>query len=193
VLDAFEANTQSDFLGTDKTAQCSAVLVNLGEKGLVTVTNNSGGLVYVRFNLKGYAIYETYTSDITYPTDADTIQNPRELLFDLKWMQNPSTGTDIVAVLGAFFSGLHPMPRVKVENRFDLQFEPDLFDIVSADIPKLGLIGESFRVGGIEHQTLTDNCQGIVSTFYLEPYVAGGDYWQWDVASDFDETTIFGW
>ena len=86
------------------------------------------------------------------------------------------------------------MPGVQYENRFDKQFVPDLFDIVTADLPKLGLIGESFRVGGIEHKSVnTDNCQSIRSRFWLEPYVAAGNYMQWDTNSVWNTSTIPGW
>jgi hypothetical protein len=96
-------------------------------------------------------------------------------------------------VLGPFYAGFHPMPSVRYENRFDLQFIPDLFDIATADLTKLGVSGESFRIGGIEHRSMTDNCQSIRSTFWLEPYIAAGNYMQWDTNSAWNTSTVFGW
>jgi len=190
---SFEANTQSNFLGTDKTANCSISVTNLGETALVTLTNNSGSLVYIRFNLEGYAIYENYTSDITYPNDASTVPNPRELVFDLPWQQDPNVGRDIANVMGPFFDQLNLMPHVRIENRPALQFTPDLIDIVTVSIPKIGLSGESFRVGGIELKTLDQNCQSVVTNLWLEPYVSAADYMQWDTASVWDTETVYGY
>lgn len=189
----FEANTLSTFLGTDKTAECTITVESLGETAKVTLVNNSAGNVHIRFELEGFAVYENYTSDITYPNDVSAVANPRELAFDLPWQQDPNVGRDLANVMGPFFAGLHPMPHIRVQNRFTLQFTPDLMDIVSASIPKIGLTGESFRVGGIELKTLTDNCQSVVSDFWLEPYVSADDYMQWDTASLWDTETIFGY
>lgn len=189
---SFEANTQDDFSGTDETADCTVTLENLGETGKVTIVNNSGSTVFCRFSLEGYAVFENYISDITYPEDVTTVRNPRELVFDLKWQQNPNIGKDIVAVMGAFFAGLHPMPTIRLENRFELQFTPDLMDIVTADLPYLGVNGESFRVGGIELMSLNENCQAIRTDLFLEPYVSAGDFFRWETASVFD-TDKFGW
>lgn len=193
VIDSFEANTLSTFLGTDKTADCTTILTDLGETAKVEVINNSGGLVYCRFNLEGYAVYENYVSDITYPEDLSTVTNPRELSFDLIWQQDPNTGRDLADVLGAFYAGLHPMPHVKIVNRAELQFLPDLLDIVSADLPKIGLTGEVFRVGGIEHRTVGESCQEVRTDLFLEPYVSAADFMQWDTNSVFDTSTVFGW
>lgn len=192
-LDAFEANTLDNFSGTDLTSSCTTTIENLGESTKVTIVNNSGSTAHCRFNVVGNAIYETYISDITYPEDVNTVTDPRELTFDLKWLQDPNIGRDIVAVMGAFFAGLHPMPQIKLENRFDLQFIADLTDIVIADLPKLGVTGQSYRVGGIEHQSLTENCQGMLTTLYLEPYVAAGEYMQWDTNAVWDTSTVYGW
>lgn len=85
------------------------------------------------------------------------------------------------------------MPHIKIVNRPELQFAPDLADIVSADLPKLGLIGESFRIGGIEHKSIGENCQMMQTDLWLEPYVAAGDYMQWDTNAVWDTSTILGW
>ena len=122
-----------------------------------------------------------------------TVDAPRELLFDLPWLQDPNIGRDLADVLGAFFAGLHPMPHVKIVNRSELQFAPDLIDIVSADIPALGLNGESFRIGGIEHKTMDEGCQMVQTDLWLEPYVAAGNYMQFDTNSVWDTSTVFGW
>lgn len=195
VISLFQANTQSDFSGTDQTASCVASLTDFGDSGFVQVTNNSAGLVYIRVELDGNAIYEPNVSDVTYPSDITTIRNPRELVLDLPWQQDINVAVDISNVLGSFYAGLHPMPSVKLESQPALQFLPELFDIVTADISKIGLTGVSFRVGGIEHQTDSqfENCQNVQTRLFLEPYVSADNFMQWDTASVWDTDTVPGY
>lgn len=194
-ISVFEANTQSNFLGTDRTSDCTAVLNDFGDTGMVTITNNSAGNVYIKLELEGEAVYEPNASDITYPKDMSTISAPRELVFDLLWQQDVNVARDIADVLGPFYASLHPMPNIKIENRPSLQFGVDLFDIVGVDIAALGISGYTYRVGGIEHATDTrfENCQRVISRLYLEPYISAGDFMQWDTSSVWDTSTVFGW
>jgi hypothetical protein len=194
-ISVFEANTQSDFLGTDETADCVASLTDFGDAGMVEVVNNSGVLVYIRLELEGDAVYEPNALDVTYPKELSGIVHPRELLIDLKWQQDMNVATDLSNVLGPFYANLHPIPSVKLESYPALQFAPELFDIVTADIPKIGLNGVSFRVGGIEHQTGSqfENCQSVQTRLFLEPYVSADDFMQWDGASEWDSETVFGY
>lgn len=188
-------NSQANGSGTDLTGSCTITLTDFGDNGLLEIRNNSGSTVHVtKCQVQGDAIYEVNSSDVTYPANLDDAENMREMILDLLWQQDVNSAVDIANVLGAFYSGLHPMPSVQYENRFDKQFVPDLFDIVTADLPKFGLIGESFRVGGIEHKSVnTDNCQSIRSRFWLEPYVAAGNFMQWDTNSIWNTSTVFGW
>jgi len=194
-ISVFEANTQSNFLGTDETANCVAALTDFGDSGFVEVTNNSAGLVYIRLELEGDAIYEPNVSDVTYPSDLSGISMPRELVLDMLWQQDLNVARDIANVLGAFYGGLHPMPSVKLDSQPALQFAPDLFDIATADLNSIGLNGVSFRVGGLTHETDSqfENCQRVKTRLYLEPYVSADDFMQWDTASVWDESTIFGY
>ena len=167
----YAMNTQSDGGGTNQTASCSVTLNDFGDTGKLVITNNSAGRVYLlTLEVNGDAIYEPNISDITYPKDLSTVKRLRELIFDLLWQQDINVARDIADVLGPFYSSLHPLPSVKIDNRPSLQFPIDLFDIVSVDIEKLGLTGVSFRVGGIEHKSDTqfENCQRILSRIYLE-------------------------
>lgn len=188
-------NTQQDGSGSNLTGSCTVTLTDFGDSAKLTITNNSGSTGYITFlRVRGDAIHEPNVSDVTYPSDPDTVTVPRELMLDLLWQQDINVAVDIASVLGPFYAGRHPMPKVKIQNYPSLQFSPDLFDIVTADLNHLGLIGNSFRVGYIEHQTIaSENCQSVLSTFSLEPYVSADEYMQWDIASAWDSETVFGY
>lgn len=183
--------TSTEGVGTNKTADCTMSISNIGTKALVTIINNSGGTVYLTsYKIRGVAVYEKSASGVTYPADTSTVKKPREFVIDLPWLQNINQAQDYVNVYGPFLDALHPFPVIKVENNFNLQFGIDLFDVVTLTSDKVGIGGVSFRVGGIEHESLDEGCQRVLSTFYLEPYVASGDYGTFPLTWG---TSTFGW
>jgi hypothetical protein len=188
----YTMNTNADGSGTDETANCPVTLSNFGAAGKIEAVNNSGGKVYVTsLNIRGVAVYETNVSDVTYPSNPSTVVQPKLFLMDLLWQQDVNQARDFINVLGPFFAGLHPFPAIEVESNFGYQFGIDLFDLVTLSSDRLGIGGVSFRVGGIEHETMDDNCQRVKTTFYLEPYIGGGTYMTWPGTWGTD--TIFGW
>lgn len=191
----FLVNTAADGSGTNLTASCTVALTDFGDTAKLVITNTSGSTGYITFlRIRGDAIYEPNAADVTYPTDTSSIRLPRELLMDLLWQQDINVATDISNVLGPFYDAAHQIPSLKIDDRPDLQYLADLFDIVSPDIAYLG-IGGSFRVGGIEINTDSqyENCQKVQTIWHLEPYVSASGFMQWDTNSVWDSTTVFGY
>jgi hypothetical protein len=191
----FLVNTLADGSGTNLTGSCTVTKTDFGDTAKLVITNNSGSNGYITFlQIRGDAIYEPNTSDVTYPGDLSTVRSPRELVIDQPWQQDVNVAVDIANVLGAFFGGQHPIPNIKIDDRPALQYAADLFDICSLTSDYLGLNGESFRVGGIEEQTdpQFENCQKVSTRFYLEPYISADNYMQWDTNSVWDTSTVFG-
>lgn len=189
-------NSQSDGLGTDLTSSCTCVMTDFGDTAKLVFTNLSGSTGFlITPKVRGDAIYEVSASDVTYPSNTDTIPKPRELTLDLPWQQDVNSAVDIANVMGAFYSGNHPMPNVSMQDYPDIQFTAELFDIATLALPKLGLSGESFRVCGIEESvnSSSENCQSVITRIYFEPYVSGGDFMQFDTHADWDTTTVFGY
>ncbi len=188
----YTMNTAADGSGIDKTADCTVVATNLGDTCKFVVTNNSGGSVYItKLQVRGVAVYEQNVTDVTCPSDPTTVTQPREFVLDLKWLQDVNIATDSAGVLSVYFEGLNPYPIIQIENRFAYQFGLDLFDTAVTQLTELGISGISYKIGGIEHKSYGDNCQQVVTKFYLEPYPFSGDYWAWDTRSVFD-TDVFG-
>jgi len=142
--------------------------------------------------VRGDAVYELSVTDVTYPKDPSTVDEPREFLLDLPWQQSLSAAVDFAAIIGPYLADEHPFPWIAIDTRPDLQFALELFDVVSLWIDRVGIDGVSFRVGGIQHQASGDNCQQIITTFYLEPYINTGLFWIWPV-TNFGVDTIFSW
>jgi hypothetical protein len=191
----YALNTQRDGLGSDLTGSFTRYFYNFGDTFKIVLVNGSASTAYLTLlKVRGDAIYETDTADVTYPPDTDIVTQPRELFVDLAWQQDVNIAIDIANVQGAFWSTLHPTPIVKIDTRPELQFDLDLFDVVEVNLAAIGLSYATYRIGGIEHRTYgSENCQNVLTTLYLEPYVSAGDYMQWDVNSVWDTSTVFGW
>lgn len=188
----YVAFTNSDGTGTDMTADCEASLTDFGDNAKLTFRNTSGSNFYVTSRqIRGKPIYEENTDDVTYPEDPSTVTDPREFVLDLKWQQSGNVGRDYALVLGTFLDEQHPFPTVKMQGKPDKQFGMELFDAVVLDAEKIGLIGKSFHVGSLEHKSMDENCQSILTTITLESYISSGNYWTWPI-TDFGTDTIFG-
>jgi hypothetical protein len=186
-------NSLADGSGTDYTSSVTVTFTDLGDTCKFMIANNAGVDVYcIKLQVRGYAVHEQNSSDLTYPVDVTTITNQRELKVDLLWLQDINIARDLANVVGFFIASLHPTPVIQIEGRPDIQFTADLFDIVTATAPALGIGGISFRVSGISHKTLVDTCQSVRTTIYLEPYISGSSFWIWPV-TDFGVDTVFGW
>lgn len=190
----YTMNTAADGSGTDKTADCTVTATNFGDTVKFVIANNSGGIVYVtKLQIRGVALYEQDATTLITPSDQSSITMPRELNLDLKWMQSINTTTDIVNILETFFTELHPYPSIQIEGRYEYQFGIELFDFVTLELSKLGISGDSYKVGGIEHKSYGENCQRMITKFHLEsyPFTVFGNAWIWDTASVFG-TNVFG-
>ncbi len=187
----YQMNSASDGSGTDHTGLCTVTLTNLGGVAKTVIHNGSGADTWVLIlRVRGVAIYEKNVLDVTYPADPSTVTQPKLFLMDQRWQQSVNQAADFCTVMGPFFAGLHPFLTIQIESNFDKQFGLDMFDIVTFTSDRLGIGGVAFRVGGIEHKSMDEGCQRILTTFYLEPYVGGGTYGEWPLV--WGEST-FGW
>lgn len=188
----YTAFANSDGTGTNLTANCTMTVTDFGDNAKVVFQNTGGTNFYVtKRQIQGKAIYEENTDDVTYPEDVSTVTDPREFVLNMPWQQSVNVAIDYALVLGQFLDQQHPFPVVRMQGRPEYQFVPDLFDVAALDLEKLNVIGRSFRFGGIEHKSLSDNCQDVASKFFLEPYITSGDYWTWPI-EDFGTDTVFG-
>lgn len=177
--------------GSNVSASCAVTVTALGDRAKRSIRNNSGATAYVQFfKIRGTAVYERNVADISYPKDTSSVVNPRKFFIDLLWQQNANTATDFANLFGPFLDSYHPFPIITLESNYAKQFGIELFDATTLTSSKLGIGGVSFRVGGIEHETLDENMQRVKTTFYLEPYVAGGDYGTFPLTWG---SSTFGW
>lgn len=192
----YTANTLANGTGTDKTSNVSVTLTDFGDTAKIVIVNSDASTVYMTLlKVRGDAIYEASSADITYPTNLDSVVLKKQFLLDLKNQQDINAAISFAGVYGPFLDQQNLFPAIKIENRPTLQYPPDLFDVVSLTVTQKGIDGLSFRVGGIQHQSDASikTCQRVTTTIFLEPYISSASFWVWDTASVFDTSTIFGY
>lgn len=187
----YTINSAANGSGSDVSGSCTVTVTRLGDRAKRVIVNSSGATAYVTsFQITGEAIYERNVSDVYYPRDPTTVDDPSEFFMDLPWQQNVNTAISFADLLGPFLAGQHPFPVIEIESNYSKQFPIELFDVVTFTSNKLGIGGRSFRVGAIEHASLDESLQRFKTSFYLEPYIASGDYGEFPFTWG---TSTFGW
>jgi len=186
----YSANTAADGSGTDLTANFSVAFTDFGTSAKVVVTNNGIVNGYLRLlQISGQPINVPYTGSYI-EQRSDYATNPRTWTLELPWQQTSARSETIASIIADYLDQARLWPMIEVENRFDGQFTPDIFDTVRYSSAYLN-IDDSFRVGKIKEKWISDNGQAVKTTFILEPYIPGPVAWTWPVAT-FGTDTVFG-
>lgn len=174
----FAVNTQADGGGADITADCvRRHSGSISEGLLIWITNNSGAHGYITtLSSSGNAIYAPNTDVREASDDASkALYGARTLTINSRWVESANYAKTLADWLLSELKDPGIYPIVQIEDRSEKQFFPDLYDQIVLTSPKLGIAGELFRIGAIEHQTLDESCQGVRTTFWLEPYMQQED------------------
>lgn len=176
VTNTHVVNSDSGGGGADVTASCPLTVPSdqtTGGGAQITIMNNSGATAYIiSLTATGKAVYPI-NPVVSAATDKASIQRygTRSLVLDSKWMEDSLVARDNAAWLLSELRDPQASPVVQLEDQPAIQFTPDLYDAVDLTIPTLGLDDVRYRLGGIEHQTIGENCQAVRTIFYLEPYM----------------------
>jgi hypothetical protein len=190
----YTMNTAADGSGSDLTGSFSVSFTDFGKTGKITITNNHGSLAgYVTLmQVRGDAIVSPNVSLLIQEDAASQAIYGKTLLrLDNEWYQNTSLANDFTRWLISYMPNPQKFLTVRVETRPDIQFTPDLFDIINVTINRLSISDVNYRVAGIEHNWLTDNGQAVRTEWILEPNPDLSGYWQFDI-ENFGVDTVFG-
>ncbi len=183
----FLANSQSDESGVDLSADISVSLSAQATTATITLSNTGAQLAYVTFlQVRGYALEEGSVSSTATGSGYD--RRPRTLELDLAWQQDANNPEAFAGQMVGFLNTASPFPTVQVEQRPAVQFAADLFDLVDVSLAAIG-ISDTFRLGYIYHEWLTENGQAVRTTWKFEPRL-GYDYMRFP--GTFDNITL-GW
>jgi hypothetical protein len=171
----YTVNDQADGLGVDLTSGCTLTYAAeevSGEGTVLTLTNNSGSDGYIiAFYITG-SKWHHLNPAVRLAEDLDALDAYGLRGFDLDspWFDDTEEAQDIADWLLANLVDASDAPIIRLEAQEALQFGPDLYERIALLAPTLG-IANAFRVGGIEHETVGENCEAVRTTMYLEPYM----------------------
>lgn len=182
----YSAFSQSRGYGTDLTGSILVVMTGYAESARLQLINQGSQLAYINFlQVRGSPLGQVVVT----AQSSLNVRRPQTLSLDLEWQQDANNPASFANRLLNFLSGVGMLPVLVIENRPDIQFAADLFDLVNVNIAALGING-TFRVGSIRYEWTSSNGQIVRTTWKLEPYQLY-DYWRFPVT--FNTTSILGW
>lgn len=187
----YTANTQQDGGGSDLTASFSAVMTKLGIKSKIVMTNNGGtGGFLTMLKQRGDPVTMLdITTAEAINTASKNIYGPRLLDVTLPWAQDVLVANDKAYYLQYLLGSPLAFPVVYHEGRPDVQFDYDLFQVVTLDISEKGLSGDYF-IAGLGLDWLKETGQGVKTSYWLEQKDAGI---YWIFPTRIGQTSYFGY
>lgn len=189
----YTMNTLEDGTGTNLTSSFSVTFTDFGKTGKIIITNNHATLAgYVTLmKVRGDAIDSPDASLlIEEDTTSQGTYGKALLVLDNDWFQDTSIAANFTQWLISYMPNPQKFLAVRIENRPDIQFTPDLFDLVNVTVNRLGVSGVNYRVAGIEHDWISENGQATRTTWFLEPNADLSGYWQF--TTTIGVTSVFG-
>ncbi|MHB0922611.1 MAG: hypothetical protein ACYC3H_01425 [Bellilinea sp.] len=185
-------NTAADGSGTDLTGACTVNVTVYANKVLYKVTNNSASNGYITLlQLRGDPLVSSPVSTILEDADSKALYGPKSMTIESLFLQNSNLISDIASAMMMLLKDPQIYPTIKVTSRPEIQYTLDLFDLVDLVIDHFW-IGDTYRLGYIEHEWLSENGQSTVSTFGFEPVINDlGIIWQFTAQIGIDTKFAF--
>lgn len=172
-------NSNQDGSGTNYT--CTTTYGEIGDAVRVRFTNNDPFAKYLigavstdePAKITSNVIYTPYErTQIAQDTTSIGLYGPRTLTIDSSLIQDVDYAQAYADHLLAQFKDPKKQPVVKIENRPTLQFARDIWrDKITLNAPSVGISGEYFRIGKVQHEWLRENGQAVRTTWNLEPFL----------------------
>ena len=189
----YAANSSPDGSGTSYTGSLTVSFTDYGTKAFISLTNGAAAGVYVYLlQVRGDAIDTQNPFSIERENaSSQTEYGPRLLTIDVPWQQNRYLSQDMAAYLLDALDAALPFPVIRMEDKPTIQFAHDLFARITLDVSAIGF-NQDFYVGGIEHEWITPNGQGVLTTWHLEPVMeAVTSFWQF--TTNIGTTSVFAY
>jgi hypothetical protein len=184
----YTVNTQPDGSGANLTGSVTVATDDFATSCKITITNTGA--------TAGYVTLLRRAGEPAVPLDPDkviddvsTATKRRTFTFNNQFTQDKYSASDRAAYYQIYLDNTL-YPTVQLENKPDLQYQAELFDTFTLDIPGKGISGD-FRVAYIAHEWLTENGQSVRTTYGFEPYAAYDGYWTFPTT--IGTTSIFGY
>lgn len=188
----YTANTLADGSGTSKTDQLAITVTAYASSAKLEIKNNDAAGIYVTLlKLRGVGLYAQSGTQCL-ASDATSISTYGQLSLTVNspWMQEVNEAQNHASYAKSIFTTTRKVIWLRADNRPEIQFVPDLFDVLSIDIDKLEIDG-NYTVTSIEHEWNGET--GCITTWRLEPVMAAliSDLLVFPVT--WNDNNIFSW
>lgn len=162
-------NSQADGSGTNLTANLSVSWDVYPMTVELTLTNTGGTTGYVTLlKIQGQPLTASPVQSIIEDSESYGIYGKQAFNLDSMYLQDANRVVEFSNMLLNLLKHPQKYPTIQIENRFDIQFALDLFDMVALNLPAIG-IGQDFNVSYIRHRWLADNGQKVQTEMSFEP------------------------
>jgi len=166
----YTANTAGDGSGTDKTALVQCVMYNARSHGAV-------------LHIKSYYPYDVYVIGLRargnvrvtqqssyYAEDTTSVATygPRRFSLDNPFLQDKGYASAFATIIKNGLKDPAKNPVIMVEQRPSVQYAFELMDKVTLTASTLGISGEVYYIGQIEHKWMEETGQAVTTTVYLQ-------------------------
>lgn len=164
----YNATSNSDGTGTSLTSNISVSMTAFSTKAQLSITNNGGSAAHVYCRVRGKPLSAGNSISFNYVDDA-SIKQFGARPFVLSIDQNVNIARQYRELLGLFLTTARNYLVVDLLPNPDVQFLPDLGDIIHGNLSGYG-ISQAFRVIGIKHNFHDQNGIVVDTRWWLEPY-----------------------
>lgn len=164
----YTGTANSDGTGANLTGNISVTMNPFSTRGQLSITNSGGSTAHVYCQVRGKPLAKS--SSVTFETrEQASIKAYGARPFSLFIDQNVNVARQYRELLSFYFTEAKNYLVVDLMPNPDVQFLPDLGDVIYANLNNYG-IARSFRVIGIKHNFL-DKAGIVMNTrWWLEPY-----------------------
>jgi len=165
----YTANTNEAGTGTNKTAQIGITMTTYASSAKLEITNNDAATVYLTLmKLRGTGLY-AQSRTIATASDATSQADYGKLSIEMDtiWLQTFDDAQKHADYAKVIYTVDRRVAWIRIEERPEIQFSLDLFDVIQVEINALGIDGQ-YSITSIEHQWDADR-NVCTTTLRIEP------------------------
>jgi len=187
----YTMNANADGSGADHTANFTVTIESIwGQRAKLKFANGGGATSYITLGQLRADNVLIWPDAVESESDERSgSEQPRYFVIDSKHLQSSSNVPVLADYYGGYITMTKLFPTIRLENRFEKQFTPDILSRVGIDIPKKGVNDKSYRLGYIEERWLHPTGQAVETIMAFEPCEELGTYWVFP--AEMGVTTIF--
>jgi hypothetical protein len=175
----YSFNSQADGQGTDMTADLSVTTSVFPTRVLFTIKNNAGSFGYlILLKIRGNPLTSNQLSTSMEDATSIGLYEKRELVIDNIYLQDTNRMREMARLLLTRLKNPKGFPTMKMVKQPQKQYVIDIFDAITLNIPKLGIIGDHF-LAYVKHTWLNPTGQEVETTMMFEPVeTTSEDIWR---------------